>query len=69
MLRAMLPLGKVPQIWACPIPSPHVSRDGGTAGAERTIGLINLLLFLLTSWDLERALPWVGSQHIPPPRQ
>lgn len=69
MLRAMLPLGKVPQILPVSSPLPQLGRDGGTAGAERTIGLINLLLFLLTSWDLERALPSVGSQRIPPPRQ
>lgn len=54
------PLGNAPQIRAHqlgPAPLPRLSMDGGTAGAERAISLINLLLFLLMSWDLEQALP------------
>lgn len=70
--------GNAPQIRAHrldPAPLPQLGRDGGTAGAERAISLINLLLFLLTSWDLEQALPsqslrlHLQPRCVPPPRQ
>lgn len=54
--------------------SPRLGTDGGTAGAERAISLINLLLFLLTSWDLEQgaslpkpAPPFAAALHSPAP--
>lgn len=45
--------------------------DRGSAGTERAINisLIKLLLFLLTSWDLERAfLSQSLHLHLQPPR-
>lgn len=54
---AALTPGNVPQIRAqqlSPAPLPQLRIDGGTTGAERVISLINLLLLLLTSWDLEQ---------------
>lgn len=73
--RAMPAPGKRAPDLGPSAPLPPRGTDGGTAGAERAISLINLLLFLLTSWDLEQAFPsqslrlHLQPRCVPPPRQ